>query len=191
MEAQTRAKTARVKADLRQLASAIELYSVDNNGPPLDWSVPRGEPKANGMQDFTTGVLFPGYVDAATGAIHGGLTTPIAYIADCWITDPFARGASYEEIPFDQQKYTYNLFVTLRGVEPWEDYLLAGYDDFYGWWRLGSIGPDRDIYNGAGPFQASRIYDPTNGTRSAGNIWRSQREPDVHGRSEMDMFLDP
>ena len=190
LEAQTRSKVSRVKSDLRALATAIESYAVDHGLPPLDWSVPRGEPQTPGMNDGTSGVLFPGYVDTAS-QVHPGLTTPVAYISDCWQTDPFARGASYEAIPFEEQKYTYKLFITARGVEPTEDYVLGGYEDHYGAWYLVSIGPDRDFYNGGSLVQSTRVYDPTNGVVSAGNIFRSQKFAEVAGRPPFHEFLEP
>lgn len=189
LDAQTRSKVSRVKSDLRTLAVAIETYTADHNDPPLDWSVSRGEPQYDGMLPNTSGVLFPGYVDPG-GRLHPGLTTPVAYVSNCWITDPFASGASYAQIPFDQQKYTYNLFREAWGVEPAETYVMSEYAQFYGAWRLGSMGPDRDIYNGSSLSQTSRVYDPTNGAVSAGNIWRSAREPEVHGRPRLDEFID-
>lgn len=59
-------------------------------------------------------------------------------------------------------------------------------------WRLGSVGPDQTFYNhGSGLYSASKVYDPTNGTISIGNIWRSQREADVSARPPFDEVLDP
>jgi prepilin-type N-terminal cleavage/methylation domain-containing protein len=190
LQAQTRSKVSRVKSDLRALATAIESYTADHGLPPLDWSVPRGEPEAPGMSEATSGVLFPGYVETA-GAVHPGLTTPVAYIADCWQTDPFARSASYEAIPFEEQKYTYKLFIPARGVRPMDDYVLAGYEDYYGAWYLVSIGPDRTFVNGGTLVQSTRVYDPTNGTVSIGNIFRSQKLPEVAGRPPFHQFLEP
>jgi len=47
-------------------------------------------------------------------------------------------------------------------------------ESYYGEWRMCSYGPDRRYY----PTQ-DRMYDPTNGTVSHGNIWRSQMHPEV------------
>jgi prepilin-type N-terminal cleavage/methylation domain-containing protein len=191
--AQTRTKMARVVSDLRTLTTAIEAYSADYNLPPLDWKVSRGDPMWPGMLPSTSGILHPGYLDPATG-IHPGLTTPIAYVTNCWITDPFVKGESLERVPFDQQKYSYNWFepTPLRGAQPNTDYAVQNYASYYGYWRLGSIGPDQDYFNGAAsPYVASRVYDPTNGILSSGNIWRSQKEPQVRSRPELDLLIDP
>ncbi len=190
--AQTRAKAARVVSDLRTLATAIEAYSADYNLPPLDWHVTRGDPMWPGMNVNTSGILHPGYADP-TG-VHPGLTTPVAYVTNCWITDPFVAGESLERIPFDQQKYSYNWFApeTLRGAHPNTDYAVQKYSDYYGYWRLGSVGPDQDYYNGAAsPYVPSRVYDATNGILSSGNIWRSQKESQVRARPELDSVIDP
>src|SRR5687768_125539 len=37
LEAQTRAKVTRMKADMRSVATALETYAIDNNKYPFDW----------------------------------------------------------------------------------------------------------------------------------------------------------
>ena len=61
---------------------------------------------------------------------------------------------------------------------------------FYGAWRLGSIGPDRDYYNRPQTIlnAAQLCYDPTNGTRSQGNIWRSQARTDSEQPSDPNLL---
>jgi prepilin-type N-terminal cleavage/methylation domain-containing protein len=192
LNSQVRSRVARVKSDLRTLAIAVEAYTTDQNGPPLDWSVPRGEPQLHWMQGVTRGILHPGRVDPVSHALHGGLTTPIAYVADCWLDDPFGKAGPYTDVPINQRTYLYNWYseTELRGVSPPAEALAQGYHEFYGAWRLGSIGPDRDQFNGGGTWQGSRVYDPSNGTVSLGNIWRSQREPQVTGRPVADEMLE-
>jgi len=191
LAAQTRSKVSRVKNDLRTLATALESYTADHNQPPLDWNVSRGDPMLAGMLPNTSGILHPGCADAS--GLRAGLTTPVMYIADCWINDPFVKGESYDEIPFDQQKFSYNWFgpSAVRGVEPNPDYLFQEYDKYYGAWRLGSVGPDRDFYHEGSVYAASRVYDATNGTVSRGNIWRSQKEAEVKARPPLDLVIDP
>jgi prepilin-type N-terminal cleavage/methylation domain-containing protein len=195
LSAQTRTKVSRAKADLRSLALALEAYGADHTVPPLDYNVSRGDPQLDGMNANTSGILHPGRADsAAQGGVHAGLTTPVAYIASCWLDDPFVKGASVEQVPFDQQKYTYNWFSPspLRDVEARPEYVFQEYDKFYGAWRLGSVGPDRDFFNQDGAlYAASRVYDSSNGTVSPGNIWRSQREPEVKSRPVNDEVLNP
>lgn len=81
LEAQTRAKVARAKADLRTLATALEAYRIDNSDYPhivdgsgLEWQMPAGFP--------------PGGAEWS-----GGLTTPIAYLTAA-LRDPFVLDAA-------------------------------------------------------------------------------------------------
>lgn len=188
LEAQIRAKVSRTKADLRTLAMCIETYTTDYNQPPLDWDVSRGDPQYEGMASDCSGILHPGYADAQ-GTMHIGLTTPVAYCTSCWIKDPFVSAESYAAIPFDQQMFTYNPLhpTPLWGVALRQSYQDRLYPEFYGSWRLISIGPDRDFYNGqATTGYASILYDPTNGTVSPGNIIRSQKLSDPKDRPAAD-----
>lgn len=190
LEAQTRAKISRVKGDLRTLGTAIEMYRIDNNHCPCDYNVTQGDPQAPGMQSYTSGICHPGAVIG--GKIHAGLTTPLAYVNDCWLKDPFLpKNAITQQIDFDQAVYTYNPMVKLWGRTPNSQYTTNKYEEFYGEYRLGSIGPDKDWYNGGtfGSRKHSICYDATNGTVSIGNIWRSLKEPDVTNRPLADRNL--
>jgi len=70
LEAQTRSKVARAKADMRTLKTALEAYAVDNNSYPLN---------AGGI--------------GLTGALLN-LTQPIVYITSL-PKDPFVQDALY------------------------------------------------------------------------------------------------
>lgn len=67
LEAQTRSKVSRCKADMRSLVTALESYAVDNNKypPPADTAL------ANGNQAWGT------YFHSR---IPNYLTTPVAYV---------------------------------------------------------------------------------------------------------------
>jgi prepilin-type N-terminal cleavage/methylation domain-containing protein len=131
LEAQTRAKVARVETDMRSVAVALEAYRVDHNGYPPSANPPDWQP------DTQTWLL----------------TTPIAYITS---------------IPRDTFVY-----------RP-PDMLLGGPYGVFGsylhyvdqsaldqYWLLFSYGPDGDMEFG------ETHYDPTNGTVSDGDIYRS------------------
>ncbi|MBM3335604.1 prepilin-type N-terminal cleavage/methylation domain-containing protein, partial [Candidatus Sumerlaeota bacterium] len=85
LEAQVRAKTARVHNDLRSLATAIEAYRVDQDMYPEGTDNPQYYPQH--IADLL-GPLAPGYYAFRTrgpggltvGRHFAGLTTPIAYI---------------------------------------------------------------------------------------------------------------
>lgn len=183
LEAQTRAKVSRVMSDLRTLGTAIETYRIDHGKAPADYNTGQGDPRPHPDVANASGILHPGHVIA--GKITPGLTTPVSYISNCWIRDPFlSKTESFTEVAFDEQVFSYNPMIPLWGRRVTTQYVTANYKDFYGEYRLGSIGPDRDFYNGAA-FSTRRhsvIYDASNGTISSGNIWRSQKDPVVTER---------
>ena len=73
LEAQTRSKVSRVKADQRSVATAIEAYCVEWNAYPMDT---KNQGPDDGGADFTW------WTDM------GSITTPVAYITSM-IKDPF------------------------------------------------------------------------------------------------------
>ncbi len=78
MNAQTRAKVARAKADLRSLATALESYFLDHNDYPCD------ETNSSLYYKYLVNpVLFP-------------LTTPTAYLGDITMPDPFLKFSQIE-----------------------------------------------------------------------------------------------
>lgn len=160
LEAQTRSKLARVKADMRTLTTALESYGMDNNAYPAGAS----------------------YFTPMPSVRFNPLTTPIAYITSV-PRDPFTRitGNNYEDSikavsktePLDV--YVYNQAVNQTG--------LGGGDTKRNRmsWSLTSGGPDRYI---AYPYYAfsddsietgthiTYVYDASNGTLSYGEIFR-------------------
>ena len=198
LEAQTRAKVSRVKSDLRSMGTAIESYRIDHGKQPMDYNVGLGDPVIPGKTGGGTasGILHPG-VRLTNGTVRAGLTTPIAYISNCWVEDPFI-GKSGGNINYDEQVYSYNPFWKGKLWNRDESNILSTYRtnryyEYYGEYRLGSIGPDRTFYSDtvqSGLIKASRVYDPSNGTTSFGNIWRSQKESEVSGRPLADQASD-
>jgi prepilin-type N-terminal cleavage/methylation domain-containing protein len=163
LEAQTRSKVSRVKADLRTLTTAVEAYYVDNNGYPTGWDI---------------------IVNPAATASHSLflLSTPIAYITSGDLQDPF------QEHRDDTPMYT-----TLQWDPMTNDGdMISSYNQPEAkatWWIIFSVGPDKSsgFYAGEPEFDVqakvknagtapadliATIYDPTNGTTSVGNIWK-------------------
>jgi prepilin-type N-terminal cleavage/methylation domain-containing protein len=164
LEAQTRSKVSRVKADLRSLATAIEAYAVDNNKVPREWNTTRyGDPQSNGQN--------------VSGVLWWGISTPVAYITNPYMNDPFQDKNLTS--PFDERIFTYQDMKT-RAVEwyPTSTFWPPAYE-FYGAWRMCSVGPDRSFTHNCPSNSAQLEYDPTNGTVSPGNIWRSQKNSGV------------
>jgi prepilin-type N-terminal cleavage/methylation domain-containing protein len=103
LEAQTRAKVSRVKADQRSLAVAVEAYQIDWNTPPFSPSNistgPNSGENAVHWQKWPvvpSGVSFyPAY------RFWQALTTPISYIGGP-LTDPFRPVQGERTVSFQQ-----------------------------------------------------------------------------------------
>lgn len=168
LEAQTRAKVSRAKADLRSEATAIEMYRVDTNTYPT-MLMPGF---TGGVQPWLTGS------DLKWWYTPDSLSTPIAYITSADLRCPFGgdiarqndfpdeiwRRFSYENVPELAEKVVD--FPVLDGkygpaAQPLEN---------IGLWRILCIGPNQ-------AWNPMLQYDPTNGTVSDGNIMRTQLDP--------------
>ncbi|MFB3896426.1 MAG: prepilin-type N-terminal cleavage/methylation domain-containing protein [bacterium] len=154
LAAQVRAKASRVKNDVSTVATAVEAYYVDYNEYPASPVITQ---------------QFQGDRNSAYSFIPETITTPIAYISNNKIIDVFALGM-YD----DQHNRLFWQNTTWLnknyGTGGWED--LAFWLNAYGYWKLGSLGPNAD-YDGGFNY-----YDPTNGVVSNGDIYRTQKHPD-------------
>ncbi|MCB2156186.1 type II secretion system protein GspG [bacterium] len=145
LEAQTRSKVSRTKADLATVATALEAYHADNNRYPPSTLVPR----------FAR--LLP-------------LTTPISYITTI-PTDVF-RTKDEHHGPF---RALGNYAYGAQPIDTESRYALAsdGPDlrpnhepiEFY-------PGNKPEIWENPSSGYDYVRYDPTNGTVSTGDIWR-------------------
>lgn len=185
LEAQTRAKVSRQYSNLRTTTTALESYFVDNNRYPLCTHpnlVARVKTAAGNpawvLADYWK--IWPGYANSP-----GGLTTPIAYLTGADAMEDIFR------LPLRFPKPLQNQIMYLPSnfyEAPSTSYAGGNANTFrlqsnrYGAWVLRSAGPDKYYQNHAGMNgdydnggwnQAS--YDPTNGTVSAGDIYRSQK----------------
>ncbi len=173
MEAQTRSKLSRVRADHRTFRVALEAYHVD------ELAYPSGE--SNGTLKW----LHP-------------LTTPVAYLASLkTLADPFSVGADSHDLTTlrSYPNYRYYAFneVGYLNADSASGTLIPVYSPpgtlkvFY--YVLFSAGPDkiRSLGSNGGTFLKSDnlfnpdrfvefIYDPTNGTVSNGEILTSGGE---------------
>ncbi len=164
LQAQVRAKMARVQAELQSSATALEVYKTDHNVYP--------------PHRFLNGV--PMTYQAGT-TLPDSLSTPIDYIRSL-SSDPFklhksdARGDYYTNDPatFFRRYYCYHNIRQFVEAEPGDPDYSGGFDqrdlDAYGEWRLFSVGLEGD-------YRPWMLYDPTNGTISNGNIVRTQYSP--------------
>jgi len=178
LEAQVRSKVSRQKANMRTMATALEAYMVEYNQYPLD--------------TWTPFDLFPGgYGPSEFKVYPGELTTPVSFISSAAAMEDIFRLPHNYSNPLANQVYYLPTKVYLEGgpygggLQDNNTYRLQ--DRRYGAWVLRSAGPDQYYQNmpgdredyGAGPGGWNLAgYDPTNGTVSSGDIYRSQKRAD-------------
>jgi len=149
LEAQIRAKTTRAKSDMRVIAGALEAYHVDNNHYP---------------ETFVT----------TRWARYLMLTTPIPYMTSIPL-DPFCMNPDDTNfIDWGPRHHFYKMGSTPLSAPSR--------------WAISSNGPDLDedsipikaypgfswpVFTGQDPDFSFMIYDPTNGTVSSGDVWRT------------------
>ena len=162
LEAQTRSRVSRARSDLRTFATAIETYAVDHNFyPPSQTFV--------APQDLAV------------------LSTPIAYLSSADLRDPFATpriNVPSGETDNFTRGYAYVAYNTGSRFYEFEPPACSAVP--YRGWSVASQGPNQTL-DGAGSLVfrtcplapqsfledlAGRIYDPTNGTVSRGDIIR-------------------
>jgi prepilin-type N-terminal cleavage/methylation domain-containing protein len=184
LEAQTRAKVSRVRADMRSMATAVESYRVDNNSyitRNSNWDNP-SLPKSV-LPPFREKIFDPDIPDARVGL--RSLTTPIAYITSL-PSDPFHVGAKAQAQTDPEASDAIDFWDPIQ-TDAWLSNLNLTDSTGRGkGWTLYSVGPDRVVGNSISnqgnypptpPIAHNSfaiIYDPTNGTNSLGNIYRFQ-----------------
>jgi prepilin-type N-terminal cleavage/methylation domain-containing protein len=174
LEAQVRSKVSRAKADMRSIATALESYFVDNNHYPNH--------SENGWPYYLTRQI----------------TTPTRYLTNASMHDPF-KDTGHATIGYMVSDYPkrFRYFNAEAGLNDWGDIgpSYVGYKygviyvnapqppdntslvDRFGQWELISAGPDKR--ENTGVLSNTLIYDPTNGTYSAGDIARTQKQSNV------------
>lgn len=201
LEAQTRAKIARVRADIRTIATGLESYFVDHNKYP--------------PTPFTVNTAVTAGATSGAGVLRvtpSRITTPISYLSTADFLDPFILTGLDDFQAFDPngtpamplifeyaqdptfvdpaplsptagRRYYYQAnFDGRRGATTQE--ILAEAAIVEGAWVLASFGPnkvrdfqDTGIVAPSGfPVPVLMPYDSSNGTISDGDIIRSQKE---------------
>jgi prepilin-type N-terminal cleavage/methylation domain-containing protein len=192
LDARTRAKVSRAKADLRTLIAAIEAYAVDHN------SLPAANPNT---QSFPFNTKLSWFTTKASLEL---LTTPIAYISASAMLDPFMNTSAPNHYYSYNKSDNLNVFdcadvmsatggnsvnTPLYSVAPEMEPMFARLHELR--YYIFSNGPDETCYahsSGAAPTNAGYarafyflikpedgvgwdlIYNPTNGTISTGDI---------------------
>lgn len=192
LEAQTRSKVSRCKADMRTLATALESYAVDANRYPPPYVGLTG-----GALDGPS-VFDPARLPHAVSGRFIRLTSPIAYLSavpqEAFTVQAVAAGSA---IPGDDPNGydTYDYFTDQFGQPTRGRALSCGAK-----WRLAGVGPDRKACFGgrekslgiSDPANAGGVaYDPTNGTVSVGDIVRVGPPSSDGGEAFWDRILNP
>ena len=157
MNAQTRAKIARIMADHKAIGTALDTYRVDQNGYPY----PR------------RGYHYIEYVNE--------LTTPVAYCSSIALVDPFKPDRDKNFYPSDQKtilSYQYicygGLWTTYSNVRSTAESNGINIDNLKGYCLM-SYGPDK-ISQGlewvAVGGNLENMYTASNGLYSLGDIAR-------------------
>ncbi|MFH1741929.1 MAG: prepilin-type N-terminal cleavage/methylation domain-containing protein [bacterium] len=156
LNARIRAGVARVESDLRALSVAVDSYRVDLSNYPPDWVATGGAVQERGF----------------IRAMHM-LTTPVAYISNIDLMDPFyvgpdrsvdfPGGGAYGDSTYRYYCYRYGWGDAVSHQEDGYVILSYGPDKFesFGEWCGIPRGKDWD-----------GIYAPSNGIRSNGDIVR-------------------
>ena len=168
LEAQVRAKVTRVKADMRTLVVALESYGVDNNRYVREWrSDLYGDPLIGGQATFSVPWT--------------ALSSPVAYTTNILLPDPFFSAEGLGPGDAFRKNIRYYDLRTRAGNQTNPANISFANREFYGDYRLLSYGPNRDFFNrsNSGQDLSAMLYDPSNGTVSSGNIWRSPKNDGI------------
>ncbi|HUT24431.1 MAG TPA: prepilin-type N-terminal cleavage/methylation domain-containing protein [Sumerlaeia bacterium] len=155
LEAQTRSKVSRAKTDLRALAVGVESYVVDYGQLFPDGNDPVSP--YNGMtfesENRTRGdAITPNNWGSSYGyelrqyQVWKAITTPVAYMSSIPI-DSFSR----------LMPYSYETWWNYEESKPYFSLMTR-------------MTPDREMDSGY--YGVDAVYDPSNGTKSGGDIYR-------------------
>ena len=175
LEAQVRSKVSRVKADQRSLANGLEAYYVDNNDYP-EFAI--GDASANGFAPAGSGALlirtFRVWAAGEENGFHT-ITTPQAYITG-YFGDPFAdtKGSN-----FAYYKDTNGWILGSYGPDTDEgdgpgDLGFGTPFNIETIYESAISQPSQYLLTGDTAYTENEAftYDPTNGTVTAGDVYR-------------------
>lgn len=164
LEAQTRAKVSRAKADMRSMATAAETYQIDHN----KYMTSTGSNAYGPMQWGITNVKDYESIRSYSGAYYDALfklTSPISYMSSLPAEAPFGAYSSFD--PTKQHTGYWwrgpNVYKGIRTVQnaayprEWDNAIYS----------FDAAGPSKRLFEN-GKYL---VYDPSNGTLSYGGIW--------------------
>jgi type II secretion system protein G len=184
LEAQTRSKVSRVLADVRSIRTGLESYRVDNNRyPETDLGAEAFGATGVGLFRITSPIAYmtaipqSPFTETNIGHPAGSpqnavKNNTILYVrSDIFGGTPLA--ANNDGGDGIDDNYQLDRVVYLRG-ETSVDPVNVGYSR-QGFWMMKSVGPNNlddrsDDQNEWDSGTYARVYDPTNGTVSSGDI---------------------
>ncbi len=163
LEAQTRAKVSRVRADQRAITTALETYHIDNNAYVLSWQQlgRLGRPVTFNLDKFVRWRMTI-------------LTTPVSYIGTLPLTPFVAKYYAHSGGKIDITFNPGSEYDTAY-LDGWYNNLgpiMAGSHPTTTRWHLRDAGPDKEFTNAVSGLTNMFPYEATNGTISIGDIWR-------------------
>lgn len=169
LEAQTRAKVSRVRADVRSVATAMETYKIDTNKYP---------PAADYPYAAMNGATLTSQFSSRTPS---WLSTPISYL-NTIPDDIFVPAGTYTS-PAQKHwnRYIYFNYEEWQSNNPSSN-TYKGRKEQTGGYLFYSFGPDKNDNQQAGTKGGAQgtytRYDASNGTVSWGNIIRTAKSPE-------------
>lgn len=174
LEAQVRAKVSRAKTDMRTLDIGLSAYAIDFN------RFPPGRMSDNAQNSFGVWPI---------RMVHE-LSTPVSYVTSTDAPDPFGPDkTAFKTKTTERLSYGYYSFDGLAN-SAWYAMMASNGAPVNNWvfckgFQLESWGPDKThdaatwlvqgaeyFVNIGEPDYLGRIYDPTNGTISRGDVVR-------------------
>lgn len=185
LEAQTRAKVTRAKADMRSMATAAETYNIDFNmymicDHPNSYYNNPSFPRSAKFQKDAWGNSSPrDYLDILNKYSQKydalfRLTSPVAYMSSLPAINPFGQYAAYNAGDI-WEGYTYRGTPVMGRVQA-SVYPQDWVNKDIGY-AFDCTGPSRKLRDAGGKIL---VYDPTNGTASTGGIWYIKGPVTVH-----------
>lgn len=167
LEAQTRAKVSRAKADMRSMATAAETYYIDFNYYMVSSNPPHpvDGPTQWGISNVDDYKQILSYASSHYDAMFR-LTSPVAYMSSLPSEAPFGSYASFD-VTRQHVGYWYRGSNIYKGIRRTENaaYPREWYDARY---SFDAAGPSKRLRGDDNRFVP---YDPSNGTLSIGGIW--------------------
>jgi prepilin-type N-terminal cleavage/methylation domain-containing protein len=172
MEAQTRAKVARVKADMRSLATAVEAYTVDFRMPPL-MDMTKGDVvwQAYSWEMYWESDVLKPYKGCAFA-----LTTPVAYLTGTPPIDPFVDHVMDMSLGNPRGKASYTFFNVMGQYNAQQ---LPGWNA--GTQNLVATGPSMDVYFNSWDYKNATVYHNVSWALCSPGPDRTLMEPPLPG----------